>query len=744
MLKSIRLLVVSQLEKSKSATEFRLMNEAYVFEKNTLFNDFMRQVLQNLSTGETNIAEVPVPAACSNGVLIRTSQTLVSAGTERMLVDFGKGNLIQKARSQPDKVKQVLEKAKTDGMAQTFDAVKNKLDTPLALGYCNVGTVVESRCGEFAVGDRVVSNGKHAEYVSVPKNLCAKIPDGVDDESAAFVVIGAIALQGIRLVKPTLGETVVVTGLGLIGLLAVQLLRAHGCRVLGVDFDSKKCEVARQFGAEVVDLSEGQDVIALANNYSRGRGVDAVLITASTNSNEPIHQAADMCRQRGRIVLIGVVGMEMSRADFYEKELSFQVSCSYGPGRYDPEYEEKGNDYPLAFVRWTEQRNFEAVLDMMADGRIDVAPLISHRFSLEHAGEAYDLISNGSPLGVLLKFTQDSDAPVSRTVNLVEQPRVPKTSTPSIAFIGAGNYASSVLAPAFAATPAILKAIASNTGVSGVHVGKKFGFEQATTESNGLLNDESIDALVISTRHDSHSDWVERCIVAGKHCFVEKPLAISRVQLASIKAAYEALAQKPALMTGFNRRYSPSIAALKAGLLRKAQPAAFTMTVNAGSIPTDHWTQDFAVGGGRLIGEACHFVDLLRFLAGSKIESASAISMDSACNDTFDIQLQFENGSIGGISYLANGNKTVPKERLEVFCSGSIARIDNFRALKSFGWSGLKNQRLLRQDKGQKECVREFVAAIESGNHERLIPFDDLIEVAEVCFDLAEQIGHAV
>ena len=404
----------------------------------------MKQVLQNLNTGDTILEEVPSPSASAGGSVIRTSVTLVSAGTERMLVDFGKGNLLQKARQQPDKVKQVLEKAKTDGVAQTLDAVRNKLDTPLALGYCNVGTAVESRCEEIAVGDRVVSNGKHAEYVSVPKNLCVKIPDSVDDESAAFTVIGAIALQGIRLIKPTLGETVVVTGLGLIGLVAVQLLRAHGCRVLGIDFDAEKVALAKQLGAEVVNLSAGQDPLAIAEQYSRGRGVDAVLITASTKSNDPIHQAALMSRQRGRIVLVGVVGMEMSRADFYEKELSFQVSCSYGPGRYDSEYEEKGNDYPVGFVRWTEQRNFEAILDMMAEGRIDMKPLISHRFKLGQAAEAYDLISSGNPLGVLLQYPAKPAGKIERTVILNEPLPAVGASKACVGFIGAGGYASSV------------------------------------------------------------------------------------------------------------------------------------------------------------------------------------------------------------------------------------------------------------------------------------------------------------
>ncbi|MGB5326363.1 MAG: bi-domain-containing oxidoreductase [Pseudomonadales bacterium] len=700
----------------------------------------MKQILQDLQSGETLVTEVPTPTAVSNGVLVRTSRTLVSAGTERMLVDFGRGNLLQKAKQQPDKVKQVLEKVHTDGVLPTLDAVRNKLSTPLALGYCNVGVVVESRCAEFNPGERVVSNGKHSEFVAVPKNLAALIPESVDDESAAFTVIAAIALQGIRLLKPTLGETVVVTGLGLIGLVAVQLLRAHGCRVLGIDFDPEKIALAKQFGAETVDLSQGQDPLVAADQYSRGRGVDAVLITASTKSNEPIHQAATMCRKRGRIVLVGVVGMEMSRADFYEKELSFQVSCSYGPGRYDPEYEEKGSDYPVGFVRWTEQRNFEAVLDMMADGRIDMRPLISHRFRLEQAAEAYELISSGTPLGVLLEYeTADAGEP-QRTVVLNQSREVAASPVPCLGFIGAGNYASSVLVPALARTGARVKSIASSTGVSSVHVGRKNGVENATTDAQALLTDPDIDALVVTTRHNSHAHWIIQSLQSGKHVFVEKPVALSRSELEEIANAYATCGAKSILMVGFNRRYSPLSIALKQALEKLQQPAAFSMTVNAGQIPADHWTQDPAIGGGRIIGEACHFVDLLRFLAASPINAVNSLALRSRSKDSLTIQLAFENGSIGTIDYLANGNKAFPKERLEVFCGGGIARIDNFRALKSIGWPGLKSQRLLRQDKGQLECSKCFVDAIGSGDTSRLIPFEEISEVANICFDIVEQI----
>ncbi|MFT3931313.1 MAG: bi-domain-containing oxidoreductase [Spongiibacteraceae bacterium] len=702
----------------------------------------MKQILQNLKDGTTTIADIPVPQAPRGGLLIRTSCTLVSAGTERMLVDFGKGNLLQKARSQPDKVKQVLEKIKTDGLMATINTVLNKLDTPLPLGYCNVGRVVDigNSVTAFTIGDRVVSNGKHADFVAVPQNLCAKIPDAVDDESAAFTVIGAIALQGIRLLKPTLGETVVVTGLGLIGLVAVQLLRAHGCRVLGLDFDASKLALAREFGAETVNLAAGEDPIAIAQAYSRGRGVDAVLITASTKSNEPIHQAATMCRKRGRIVLVGVVGMEMSRADFYEKELSFQVSCSYGPGRYDPDYEERGHDYPVGFVRWTEQRNFEAILDMLADGRINFKPLVSHRFSVTEAEAAYQLISEGNPLGVLLEYAQDDSAQLQRSISIAA-PASALSGKPALGFIGAGNYATAVLIPAFAKAEARLVSVASASGVSGVHVAKKFNIENAATDSDALIADKSINAVVITTRHDSHADWVCKALNAGKHVFVEKPLALTREQLEKVSATHTANPQQ-ILMVGFNRRYAPHIVTAKRALQAKTGPKSFVMTVNAGAIPRDHWTQNLEIGGGRIIGEGCHFIDLLRFLAGSSIVSTHAIGMGStAPHDTVIISLQFADGSIGTVNYFANGSKSFPKERLEIFAQGSILQVDNYRSLRAFNWPGVSNERSWRQDKGQQQCAQAFVNAIANGKTDALIGFTELNEVMQSCFDVVEQLA---
>ncbi len=703
----------------------------------------VKQILQSLKTGSTEVADVPCPAPKRGQLLIRSSHTLVSAGTERMLVEFGKANWIDKARQQPDKVRMVLDKIKTDGLLPTVEVVFNKLDQPLPLGYCNVGTVLEAGAGVigFAPGDRVVSNGKHAEVVSVPLNLCARVPDAVPDQEAAFTVLGAIALQGIRLVQPTLGEAVVVTGLGLIGLVAVQLLRAHGCRVLGLDFDADKLALARSFGAEVVDLAAGQDPVAAAQAFSRGRGVDAVIITASTKSNEPVHQAALMCRKRGRIVLVGVTGLELSRADFYEKELSFQVSCSYGPGRYDPSYEEQGVDYPVGFVRWTEQRNLEAVLDMMADGRLDVKPLISHRFALDRAEEAYALVGGSGPsLGILLQYptpAQQPDLQLRRsTVSLAS---VGAAAGAALGFVGSGNYATAVLIPAFKAAGARLKTVASSGGVSGLHAGRKFGFEATTTDTASVFADAQVNAVVVTTRHDSHAGFVLQALAAGKHVFVEKPLCLTLGELEAILAEMDrraSFAMTPLVMVGFNRRFAPQVQKISALLKGVTGPKSFVMTVNAGAIPAEHWTQDLEVGGGRIIGEACHFIDLLRFLAGSRIASHQESRMDSRTGDSVAISLKFEDGSIGTVHYLANGSKAFPKERLEVFAAGRVLQLDNFRKLTGFGWPGFSKMNLWRQDKGQKACAAAFVQAIASGGLAP-IPIDQILEVARVSIEVA-------
>ena len=682
-----------------------------------------------------------------------------------MLIEFSKANLLGKVRQQPDKVRMVLDKVKTDGVLPTLEAVRNKLDQPLPMGYSNVGVVVEIGAGvtEFSVGDRVASNGKHAEIVCVPKNLCARVPDSVSDEAAAFTVIGAIGLQGIRLVQPTLGEAVVVTGLGLIGLMTVQLLKSHGCRVLGLDYDTDKLALAQKLGAEIIDLKQSSDPVGAAKAFSRGRGVDAVIITASTNSNDPVHHAAHMCRKRGRIVLVGVTGLELSRADFYEKELSFQVSCSYGPGRYDSSYEDNGQDYPVGYVRWTEQRNFEAVLDMLAEGRLDVEPLISHRFPLEQATQAYELLgSDKGPLGIVLQYP--NGAAKSETELLNQTIKVTQTvrreDKVRIGVIGSGNYATQVLIPALSKTGGVMKSVASATGVSGVHAGKKYGFEEATTDSAALLNDPDINTVVITTRHDSHAGFVCEALKRGKHVFCEKPLALTHDELSEIERTYHAAhgilttttSEKkennpagPLLMVGFNRRFAPQVQKIKSLLTGVNEPKSFIMTVNAGAIPAEHWTQDKAVGGGRIIGEGCHFIDLLRFLADAPIVTVQAIGIWQASgmavrDDKVSFNLGFADGSFGTIHYLANGHKSFPKERLEVFCAGRVVQLDNFRRMRGYGWPGFTKMSLWRQDKGQASCTASFVDAIRNGGPSP-IPFEELVEVTRVSFEVMDRMG---
>lgn len=700
----------------------------------------MKQILQNLKNGATELINKPCPQTGRHQLFIKTSASLVSAGTERMLIDFGKGNYLQKAKQQPDKVRMVIDKIKTDGLMPTVDSVFAKLDTPLPLGYCNVGRVAEigsALTADFQVGDRVVSNGHHAEAVFISPNLCARIPETVTDEAATFTVVGAIALQGIRLAQPTLGEYFVVTGLGLIGLLAVQILVANGCQVLGIDFDSSKCALARTFGAQTVDLSKGEDPVASSVRFSHGRGVDGVLITASTKSSEPVLQAADMCRKRGRIVLVGVTGLELSRTVFYEKELSFQVSCSYGPGRYDPVYEDKAQDYPFAYVRWTEQRNFEAILDLMAAGRIDVAPLITHRFPLSEAEKAYQMISgNTEPyIGIVLTYEPDQ-VDLSKTVTLgSEEPVV--AGSPVIGMIGAGGYAGGVLLPAMKkAGDARFRSIASSSGVSGTHLGRKFGFASSTTDMEAIFADPDINTVVITTRHNSHAALVGKGLQAGKHVFVEKPLCLTLEELAQIEAL---AAEHPhqLLMVGFNRRFSPLVMALREALAVLPEPKAMVMTVNAGAIPMDHWTQDLKIGGGRMIGEACHFIDLLRHVAGRPIISYDVMGMTSPAKDSFSVNLSFDDGSIGTVHYLANGTKSFPKERLEVFCGGRILHLDNFRSLRGHGFGkGFKNVRLWRQDKGQAEQMKAFFRAISQGGMAP-ISREEIFEVSRVTLELA-------
>ncbi|WP_459501922.1 bi-domain-containing oxidoreductase [Bacillus sp. C1] len=706
----------------------------------------MFQVLQNLKTGQTKLTTIPTPQLKKGHVLVKSMSSVVSAGTERMLVDFGKANYLEKAKQQPEKVKQVLDKIKTDGLGPTMHAVQTKLDQPLPLGYSNAGIVVAVGGGveEFKVGDRVISNGPHAEIVCVPKKLCAKIPDNVDFESAAFTVIGSIGLQGIRLAQPTLGETFVVIGLGLIGLITIQLLRAHGCKVIATDFDKKKLELAKEFGIEVVDLAAGINPVEFANQYTNGRGVDGVIITASTKSNDPVKQAAHMCRKRGRIILVGVTGLELSRADFYEKELSFQVSCSYGPGRYDSNYEQKGQDYPIGFVRWTEQRNFEAILDMLSIGTVNVQPLITNRFKFEDATDAYQtLTEDKTAIGILLNYDEhkyDLDKMEEERTIVLNSNHEKATEKAVIGLIGSGNYTNATLLPAMKGCNATLKTIASSGGVNGVHVGKRFGFENTTTDASEINQDLDVNTVIITTRHNTHAQFTKEALLAGKHVFVEKPLCINREELEMLKSLDYSSSQ--ILMVGFNRRFAPHIQKMKSLLDNVLEPKTMIMTVNAGEIPIDHWTQNPNVGGGRIIGEAIHFVDLLRYLVGHKIVDVSATMIGDApgvavCEDKMTITLSFADGSIGTVHYFANGSKSYPKEKLEVFAGGKILSLNNFKTLEGYGWSNFKKMKLWNQDKGHKAGIHAFIEAINNGLPSP-IPFEEIIEVTEASFNIVE------
>lgn len=648
----------------------------------------MRQIIQDMKSGQTILEEVPVPQVKSGSVLIKTSCSLVSLGTERMLVEFGKASLIDKARQQPDKVKQVLDKIKTDGVQPTIEAVFNKLGHPLPLGYCNSGTVVAIGNGvtEFKVGDRVASNGQHAEYVCVPKNLVAKIPENVSDEEAAFTVIGSIGLQGIRLINPQLGETVVVIGLGLIGLIAAQLLQANGCRVIGIDFDEEKVQLAREKNIIGINPTKGTDPVKYVLEETASYGADAILITASTKTDEVIHQAAEMSRKKGRIVLVGVIGLGLRRDDFYKKELSFQVSCSYGPGRYDDDYENRGIDYPLPFVRWTEKRNFETVLQAIAMGRIDVKSLITEEVKLDNYKEIYgDMRKHGS-IASIIKYPSDSKM---RTV--VEVTSLNFTGTKGqIGIIGAGNFTSATMLPALTKSKACIRYIASAQGLSAKILAKKVGAKRATSDYHEILKDDVVDLVMITTRHNLHAPMVLDALYAGKHVFVEKPLCLNQKELGEIVTAYQ-MAQKNGvtLTVGFNRRFSSF--AVKMKELAGKGVKNIIATMNAGFIPSEVWVHDLKTGGGRIIGEACHFIDLCSFLTDSIVTSVCMNAMGENPEENTDnasILLRYKDGSNAVINYFANGSKSYSKERVEIYTQEKTLVLDNWRELKGYGCKG--------------------------------------------------------
>jgi predicted dehydrogenase/threonine dehydrogenase-like Zn-dependent dehydrogenase len=691
----------------------------------------MKQIIQDLKSGETLLEEVPVPQVKSGYVLVQATRSLVSLGTERMLVEFGHANLVDKARQQPDRVKQVLDKMRTDGIQPTLEAVFNKLGQPLPLGYCNVGRVVAVGRGvtEFSVGDRVASNGNHAEFVCVPKNLCAKIPDNVTDEEAAFTVIGSIALEGVRLVKPDLGETVVVIGLGLVGMMASQLLVANGCRVIGVELDQKKLDIAAKWGVIPVNPGYGNDQVKMVEDLTNGIGADAVLITASAQTNDIIHNACQMSRKRGRVILVGVVGLDMRRDDFYKKELSFQVSCSYGPGRYDDDYENKGIDYPLPYVRWTEKRNFETILELLSSKKLSVESLITEEVDLKDYLQIYGDMRKRGNIASIIKYPEQQ-----KMESVVEIPgnRFEATSG-KIGIIGAGNYTSSMVVPCLKKAGAHVKYIASAGGLTAKVLAKKMGAEAATSDYHEILKDSEVSLVIVTTRHNLHAKMILDALRAGKSVFVEKPLCLNEDELNEIIETYKTVPQGTTLTVGFNRRFSPFATKLKSAI--GDGPKNIIATMNAGFIPPEMWVQDLKIGGGRIIGEACHFIDLCSYFAGSRVVSVcmNALGKNPEENtDNASILLRYANGTNAVINYFANGSKSYPKERVEVFSQERVFIIDNWRRLTGYGAKGFTGMKG-KMDKGQPNEFAMLNERIQKGG-EPLIPFGSLVNTTKASF----------
>lgn len=698
----------------------------------------MKQIIQDLKNGKTILEEVPVPAVKSGHVLIETTRSLVSLGTERMLVEFGKANYLQKAKQQPDKVKEVINKIKTDGLKPTINAVFNKLGQPLPLGYCNVGKVIAVGKGveDFKIGDRVASNGNHAEYVSIPKNLVVKIPDNVTDEEASFTVIGSIGLQGIRLINPTFGETIVVVGLGLIGLITAQLLKANGCRVIGFDFDQAKVDLANSFGVLAVNPSQGVDQVKFVQTITENVGADGVIITASNKSNEIISQAAKMSRKRGRIVLVGVVGLDISRADFFEKELSFQVSCSYGPGRYDEHYEQKGEDYPLGYVRWTEKRNFEAILQAISNQSIDVKSLITERVSLLNFDTIYENMSGSKSIASILEYSPKVEA-IKRVISVNSNNFEGQKGV--LGIIGAGNFTSAMILPSLKKCQASIKYIASSGGLSGTTLAKKFNISNSTSDYSEILKDEEVDLVMITTRHNLHAKMIVEVLKSNKHVFVEKPLALNIDELNEVLTTYNL--KNKTITVGYNRRFAPLAQKMKSLLGKSETPINIVATMNAGNIPANVWVHDMEIGGGRIIGEACHYIDLCSFLTGSKVVSVCMNAMGKNPEENTDnasILLKYENGSNAVINYFSNGSKAYSKERLEVYHQERTLVMDNWRKLKGFGFKGFSSTSS-RQDKGHQNQFNYLVDSIKKGG-DAIIPVDELINTTKASFAAIESL----
>jgi len=704
----------------------------------------MKQLIQNYRTGELGIFEVPPPICKDEGILIETTVSLVSAGTEKMIVDIAKKSLLGKAKARPDLVKQVINKMKKEGIRNTLEKVFAKLDTPIPLGYSCVGRVIEvgRKIYNVSVGDRVACGGagyaNHAEINYIPKNLFVKVPDNVDDIDASFVTVGAIALQGVRQANPKIGESVAVIGLGLLGQLTVQILKANGCKVIGSDIDSWKLELAKRLGADEVCYPD--EMVNRAMEFSNGYGVDSVIITASTQSEQPIIDAGEMSRMRGTVVVVGMVNMNIPRNLYYKKELTVKLSMAYGPGRYDPLYEEKGVDYPYDLVRWTEQRNFEAFLNLISEGKVTPKDLVTHIFPFEEALKAYDLLEGKKKekyLGIVLTYSGNKKKKLRKLIKLSE--KVVRADRVNIGLIGAGNFTKSVILPSMRKVGEFnLVGLATATGVSAHGVGKKYGFRYITTDDEEIFKDPEINAVIITTRHNDHAEKVLKAIKYGKHCFVEKPLAIREEELEEIRESYKG---ERILQVGFNRRFAPLIQEIRRHVENK--PISVVYRVNAGIIPLDSWIQDPEIGGGRIVGEVCHFIDTCAYLAGSLVKSVYASVVRKSAKhipdeDNVNIILTFENGSTASINYFAYGDGSLNKEYIEVFSEGMAFQLNDFKELVIYDHGKKRKVKSINQDKGFIGELKAFAEGIKMGRNP--IPFESLYNTTKTTFKILESI----
>ena len=701
----------------------------------------MKKLIQNLNNGKTELLEIPIPMPREGCLLIKSDFSLVSLGTENMLVEFGKANLIKKAKLQPDKVKKALEKINNDGLIPTFKSIANKLNTPLPLGYSNSGSVmaIGKNVSGYQVGDRVVSNGPHAEYFNSPVNLCEKIPENVSSEQACFTVISSISLNGIRLLKPALGENFFVIGLGLIGLISAQILVANGCEVVVGDFNEKRLKIAKNFGLKTIKLKGDNDDKLILKDLNSS--FDGVLICTNTKSNSPIDLSTFLSRHNGRIILIGTSNIKINRNDFYDKQLKFQVSKSYGPGRHDSNYENRGIDYPLSEVRWTIKRNFNTILNLISKNKLKLDNLISHKFSLNDISKNYEnFISNSNNyLGILVTYHQKKT--ISRVVKekFLKQASLKDETT---GFIGAGNYVQRDLLPSFIKAGAKISSICSIDGLNASFAARKLKIPKVTTDADIMFEDKYLNNLVIATRHDSHFDLVYKGIKANKNIFVEKPICLNLDDLEKLKII-KSKHFNNIVSVGFNRRYSPLIQNLKNYLIHENGQKFISINVNAGFIDKKHWTQDFKIGGGRIIGEAIHFIDLIRYLFSCKILSWKSSNFIGTSLDTCSIILNGEDGSVGNINYFSNGSNQYPKERIMLSINGKMAEINNFKSLKFYGWHNAKNKNLITQDKGNYNCVLNFLQSCKNLD-KPLTSFEEIYEVTKIAIQIANEKSNVI